>query len=87
MDTMAGTVDARGAVVNTLEDRTVRVICALQIDKVFIFKVTQKKKKQKKIKQLKSRNKSLDRALTTRSHGWQNDGDPEGHQHHQNCAL
>lgn len=59
MDTMAGTVDARGAVVNTLEDRTVRVICALQIDKVFI----------------------------TRSHGWQNDGDPEGHQHHQNCAL
>lgn len=44
MDTMAGTVDARGAVVNTLEDRTVRVICALQIDKVFIFKVTQKKK-------------------------------------------
>lgn len=46
MDTMAGTVDARGAVVNTLEDRTVRVICALQIDKVFIFKVTKKKKKE-----------------------------------------
>lgn len=85
-DTMAGTVDARGGVVNPLEDRTVRVICALQIDQIFIYKQT-KKKTQKKIKQLKSRNNTLDRVLTTRSYGWQNDGDPEGHQHHQNCAL